>query len=551
MTAIQGQIEDIWSQQEANQFGTERYAYLFKPGSYSLNVKLSYYTTAHGLGFSPDDVTITGGVQSLGVGTDRSALNNFWRGAENLAVMPPVANNINKWAVSQATFLRRFHLKDSGQLFLFDFATGPAGTSSGGFVADSKVDQLISSGSQQQFMSRNNTMTTWNGGLWNMVFVGDEIGALTPAGSWPSKAYTVVDKTPVIREKPYLVMDSNGNYTMQVPQLKKDSQGTGWAGTTSDAATTLPINQFYIAKSTTDTAESLNTALQQGYHLILTPGVYHLDCSLNVVYADTVVLGLGMATLTPDRGTPALTIADVDGVSISGILFDAGPQQSSSLLLAGLSISNVDHSANPTVLYDLSCRVGGATASASAQNCFTINVNNLILDNVWLWRADHGKDPHGNDVGWNINPADNGLTVNGQCVTAYGLFVEHFKGFQTLWNGNDGSVYFYQSEIPYDVPSQGEWQQKNVNEKGYPSYKVSCEVTRHTAQGLGVYSNFLTKDIQLDNAIETPVTPGIQMQHMVTIWLNGAKGTSINHVINGTGDAVYDKGLNTPTEAQV
>jgi hypothetical protein len=217
MTAIQGQIEDIWSQQEANQFGTERYAYLFKPGSYSLNVKLSYYTTAHGLGFSPDDVTITGGVQSLGVGTDRSALNNFWRGAENLAVMPPVANNINKWAVSQATFLRRFHLKDSGQLFLFDFATGPAGTSSGGFVADSKVDQLISSGSQQQFMSRNNTMTTWNGGLWNMVFVGDEIGALTPAGSWPSKAYTVVDKTPVIREKPYLVMDSNGNYAVQVP----------------------------------------------------------------------------------------------------------------------------------------------------------------------------------------------------------------------------------------------------------------------------------------------------------------------------------------------
>ena len=535
MTDIQSKTDAIFHQQDANQFGPGRYAYLFKPGSFNLNVQISYYTTAHGLGHSPDDVTITGGVQSLATSTGGNALNNFWRGAENLAVKPTNAN-INAWAVSQATYLRRFHVK--GELFLFDFLTqGPNNFSSGGFVADSLIDTQVISGSQQQFLTRNTTLTKWLGGVWNMVFVGDD---QPPTGSWPGQPYTVVDKTPVMREKPYLVFDGSGKYAVQVPALKKDSRGTSWASN-PDPVSTLPINQFYIAKAATDTADSLNAALQQGYHLIVTPGVYHLASSLEVNYADTVILGLGMATLTPDNGTPALTIADVDGVSVSGILFDAGAKQSSSLLVVGPSISNVDHSANPIALYDLSSRVGGAAAGL-ALNCFTLNVNNLILDNVWLWRADHG-----NGVGWDVNAAQNGLTVNGQNVTAYGLFVEHFEGFQTLWNGNGGSVYFYQSEIPYDVPNQGAWQQNG--EKGYPSYKVSNQVTTHTAQGLGIYSNFLT-NVQLDNAIETPTGSGIQMKHLVTIWLNGTPGSSINHIINGTGDAVSDNGQHMKAESQ-
>jgi hypothetical protein len=547
MSDIQSKTHNIFLQQDgnANQFGPGRYAYLFKPGSYSLNVEVSYYTTVHGLGHLPDDVTITGGVQSLASSTQGNALNNFWRGAENLAVSPTNAN-INDWAVSQATYLRRFHVK--GELWLYDFMTpGPNNWSSGGFIADSLIDVQVRSGSQQQFLTRNTNMTKWVGGVWNMVFVGDEgayhLNDQAPAGgSWPDVPLTVVANTPLIREKPYLVIDSSGNYAVQVPTLKQASQGNSWSGT-PDTVNTLPINQFYIAKATTDTATSINAALQQGYHLILTPGTYHLNSSLEVNYPNTVILGLGMATLTPDNGTPAMTIADVDGVSVSGILFDAGPQQSPSLLVVGPSTSNVDHSSNPTALYDLSCRVGGG-AAALTQNCFTINVNNLILDNVWLWRADHGNP---GSVGWAANAAQNGLTVNGQNVTAYGLFVEHFEGFQTLWNGNGGSVYFYQSEIPYDVPNQGVWQQNN--EKGYPSYKVGSQVTTHIAQGLGIYCNFIN-DVQLDNAIETPTGPGIQMHHMVTEWLGIAAGSSINHIINGTGNAVYDNGTHMQAKSQ-
>ena len=57
----------------------------------------------------------------------------------------------------------------------------------------------------------------------------------------------------------------------------------------------------------------------------------------------------------------------------------------------------------------------------------------------------------------NQNPVLHGLVVNGDDVICYGLFVEHCQQYQTLWNGNGGRVYFYQSEMPYDVPDQAAW----------------------------------------------------------------------------------------------
>ena len=70
------------------------------------------------------------------------------------------------WAVSQGAQLRRVHVK--GNLALHDYG----GWSSGGFMADSLVDGQLISGSQQQFITRNNQQN-WTGGVWNMVFVGN------------------------------------------------------------------------------------------------------------------------------------------------------------------------------------------------------------------------------------------------------------------------------------------------------------------------------------------------------------------------------------------
>jgi len=525
---IQSKCDTIFQTQQSNQFGQERFALLFKPGSYDAKVQVGFYTTLHGLGAIPDAVTITGGVNVTATWFQGNATQNFWRGIENVTIVPTVFSNSAMWATSQGTWLRRTHWR--GFLQLFDFTASGVNWSSGGFIADSVVDDDVISGSQQQYLTRNTSFRAWYGAVWNMVFVGD---TNPPAGTWPNPPFTVVGNTPVVREKPYLVFDAATGYSMVVPGLRQDSQGPSWnaAGSTGPSST-IPLSQFYIAHADKDNAISLNKALQRKKHLFLTPGVYQLSQPLVVRNSNTVVYGLGVATLMPTQGTPAIIVADVDGVTIAGLLLDAGSTLSPNLLqLGNNNVSTTDHSANPTALFDISCRVGGAAPGAQTNCCVVINSRNIIVDNMWLWRADHGKNP----TGWTVNPSVTGLLVAADNVTCYGLFVEHFEGTQTHWFGNGGRVHFYQSEIPYDVPDQQAWMAGN--EKGFPAYKVDDAVTTHEAHGLGVYC-FFTNAVQLDNAIETPAKDGVKMAHMVTRFLGGNADSGINHIINGTGAAV-------------
>ena len=523
MTNLQGRLDAVFARQESNQFGPDRVAYLFKPGHYNLDVQVGFYMQVLGLGRSPDDVVITGAVRSKADWMrNHNATCNFWRCAENLAVIPTRDGNVDVWAVSQATALRRVHVR--GDLDLWD-----QGWSSGGFLADSKIDGQISSGSQQQWLSRNAAWGKWVGGSWNMVFVGVD---RPPAGQWPAPAYTVVAKTPLSREKPYLFIDEAGRYFVMVPALAREgTQGITWGrGPTPGEA--IPLDRFYLAHPGTDTAASLNAALGAGRNLIFTPGTYRLDASVRVTRPGTVVLGLGYATLVPDRGTPAMIVADVDGVKLGGLLFEAGPVNSETLLQVGAPHSTVSHAADPIFLYDIFARAGGANVGVA--RCFlTINSRNVVGDNFWLWRADHGAG-----AAWDANRNAHGLVVNGDGVTLYGLFVEHNQEYQTLWNGNGGRVYLYQSEIPYDPPSQAAWM--NGATRGYASYKVNDTVTTHEAWGLGVYCVFRKAPVILDNAIETPTVPGVKIHHMVTLRLNPNNGSGIAHVVNGKGDPVIE-----------
>ena len=75
---------------DANQFGPERYALLFKPGKYQLDFNVGFYTqVAPDFGLSPDDVDIDGGVNIpadwLG---NANATCNFWRSLENFSLTP-------------------------------------------------------------------------------------------------------------------------------------------------------------------------------------------------------------------------------------------------------------------------------------------------------------------------------------------------------------------------------------------------------------------------------------------------------------------------------
>lgn len=515
--AMQTRLDAVFKEQERNQFGPSRYAVLFKPGHYALDVNLGFYTQVLGLGRSPDDVVISGGVHVeanwLGHG---NATCNFWRSCENLAVIPGTPAPLH-WAVSQGTSLRRAHIH--GDLDLWD-----RGWSSGGFLADSRIDGQVSSGSQQQWFSRNADWGRWAGHNWNMTFVGV---TRPPAGDWPNPPFTVIAQTPQIREKPYLSVDAEGRYAVMVPAWQPHGTlGTSWANGPTPAGA-VGLDHFYVAHPGKDTAASLNAALDKKLHLLLTPGVYHLETSLRVTHPGTIVMGLGFATLVPDTGAPAVVVSDVEGVSLCGLMVDAGANRSPSLVQIGVPGSHRSHSHNPTCLYDLCCRVGGATVG-TASSCLSIESRDVVGDNIWLWRADHGTG-----VDWHSNRCANGLVVNGDNVTLYGLFAEHFQEYQTLWNGNNGRVFFYQSELPYDAPSQSEWQHDGVN--GYAAYKVAAGVTRHEAWGLGIYGVFIHTDAKCLNAAEAPALPGVALHDMTSVWITGHPGTEISHVINGQG----------------
>ncbi len=555
-----------------SEMGDGRYAFLFKPGNYNLDVKVGFYTHVLGLGGSPDSVSITGAVRTQdelihfpadprGWNAGPGACDNFWRACENLAVTPtlgfiayPEDNSAgmdltsvaaNTWAVSQASPLRRVHIQ--GDLRLWDH-----GWSSGGFMADSKVDAKIFSGSQQQWITRNSSYGSWQHGLWNMVFVGCSGPVPKPVWDWFPQAVTTAPTVPTaMREKPFLTWDAENGYSVLVPELRPaGSAGVSWANG-STPGIKISLNEFYIAHPDVDTAQTINDQLNAGKHLLLTPGIYTLTDTIRINNPNTIVYGLGIPTLIAPAGKPGLTIADVDGVKMAGeIILDATVGSTTLVQVGGDAPSGISHAANPTFLYDLVCRVGGARIG-NAQTAVVINSQDVVGDNFWIWRADHGAG-----VSWTQTACDTGVMVNGDNVTVYGLAVEHFSKTQTLWKGNGGKVYFYQSEIPYDAPSQAAYMDGNFN--GYASYKVVAPEGAvnftHEGHGMGVYSYFRDADnIWTDHAFEAPETRGIIFEHLVTRWLNGGANTGITHILNQSGgtatlgdrtDRVMTKGLN-------
>jgi F5/8 type C domain len=515
-STIQSQLDSVFSQQESNQFGSQRYALLFKPGSYNVNANIGFYTSIAGLGRNVDDVNINGSVTVDAGWFGGNATQNFWRSAENLSVTPSAG--YDRWAVAQAAPFRRMHIR--GDLNL---APTGYGWASGGYIADSKIDGTVSPYSQQQWLTRDSQVGAWSGAVWNMVFSG-VVGA--PAQSFPNPPYTVLSNSPVTREKPYLYVDGAGNYNVLVPSLRTNSRGTTWASG-STPGTSIPLSQFYVAHPG-DSAATINAALSSGLNLLFTPGVYHVSQTINVTRANTVVLGLGYATIVPDGGVTAMTVADVDGVKLAGLLFDAGTTNSPMLLQVGPNGSSANHSGNPTSIQDVFFRIGGAGAGM-ATNSLTVNSNNVIIDHIWAWRADHGSG-----VGWTTNTADNGLTVNGANVTAYGLFVEHYQKYNVIWNGQGGKTIFFQNELPYDPPNQAAYM--NGSTRGYAAYKVGDGVTSHEAWGLGSYCYFnVDPSIVDEHSFEVPVNSGVRFHDLLTVSLGG--NGIINHVINSTGAA--------------
>jgi hypothetical protein len=99
---------------------------------------------------------------------------------------------------------------------------------------------------------------------------------------------------------------------------------------------------------------------------------------------------------------------------------------------------------------DVFFRVGGAEAGTVA-TAFVDNGNNSIIDDSWIWRADHGAGAGG----WTGDQSATGLVVND----------------------------------PYEVPSQAVWM-SSATQDGYPACYLPSSVTSFTGYGMGSYSYF-------------------------------------------------------------
>ena len=544
--SIQSELTTLGTQQNPNQFGTQRYELLFEPGTYGtsadpLDFQVGYYEAVAGLGQNPSQTVINGTIDSYnqcpgGVQTNCNATDNFWRSITNLTInvagLTGCFAGEEVWASSQASPLRRVVI--NGNTTLMDYCDGSPDYASGGYIGDSDLNGTVTNGSQQQYFTQNTDISSWSNGVWNQVFCGDP-GA--PAQSFSSTSgdsggtapYTTLSSCPTSEQEPYLYQDSSGNYNVFVPSVQTNTSGPSWSGGNTPGTSLSVNNTFYVVNSSS-TITQINAALAGGENLLFTPGVYSYASPIDVVDANTKVIGLGFATLIPSNGNVTMNVADVPGVNISGLIFDAGPVNSPVLLQVGVAGSTANNASNPVSVDDVSFRIGGAEAG-SATTSFVDDSNNSIIDDVWAWRADHGTG-----VGWTANTATTGLIVNGNNVSAYGLAVEHYEGYEVEWNGQGGELLFFQNENPYDVPSQSAWM-SSATQDGYPAIYVPNSVTSFTAYGLGSYSYF-DQGIAIENAeaFQVPTTSGIHMNDLLTVWLNGSGG--IESVIDGTGTAV-------------
>ena len=537
---IQTVVDAVYTEQVDSEMGESRYSLLFKPGTYGtvenpLVFEVGYYTEVAGLGLSPTDVTINGhvDVHNRCITPDNCiALTNFWRSLSNLTINVAGGEgcyaSANFWAVSQASPMRRVNIT-GGTLSLMDYCTAGPQYASGGFIADSQTGPVVN-GSQQQFIVRNSSIGSWSNAVWNQVFSG-VIGA--PPQSFPDPQYTTIATTPATQERPYLYIDAAGKYRVFVPNPTVDSVGTTWAAGPT-AGTSIPLTDFFVARPG-DKVKDINKALSKGKHLLLTPGVYDVNKSIEVKRANTIVLGLGIATLTSADGAIPLVVDDQPGVDIAGIMIDAGEEGSDTLLRICKPRGSNHRSdpANPVALQDVFFRIGGPHAG-SATTSLEVYSDDVILDNIWAWRADHGQG-----VGWDVNTAPNGVVVNGDNVLATGLFVEHYQEYNLIWNGENGKTIFFQNELPYDAPNQAAWQHDGV--LGWAGYKVADDVDTHELWGGGVYVyTNVDPTLHASSGFEVPVKPGVRLHDIMTV--NLGAGT-IDHVVNDTGAPVNSEAV--------
>lgn len=523
-------------------FSVRRYAFMFMPGEYDLDFPIGYYVQVLGLGALPGDVVFTGdqgphvpcNLQKPGPGQ----LTTFWRGAERFR-----REGSMDWLVSQACVLRDVHI--TGDLVL----QKDGAYASGGYLGNSIVEGEVVGGGQQQWFSRNARIGSWSGVGWNAVFVGvtsdnsqPDLNRSTCGSMQDGGQRVVVEKAPLVAEKPFISVDPQDStkFNLNVPWHQYNRSGPDW-----QRGRVYGFESVYVTQPT-DTAAEINGKLLEGYHVVMSPGVYILDSPLRIFHDYQVLLCLGLSTLLSMEGHAAVTVdGGLQGVRIAGCILEAGQRKTDTLMQWGNGTkTNPAEFRAPSFMHDLFARVGGPGFGGNIGNTATadvmvrISADDVIGDDLWLWRADHYE--HGTTLAHTVPkigltrlgelPCDHGLVVTGNRVKMYALAVEHAQKDQVRWSGEDGETYFFQCEIPYGVNTE-------YAQKGYVAYRVLDGVQRHDAWGIGAYSYFRDFPVWMPTAFRVPdaLVRQIRQPFVIKLWAHSGINTTINGIGPGVG----------------
>ena len=522
------------------------------------SIELGFYSHIGGLGKLPTDVKLGSVFTRPHLSGGANATCTFWRSMENVAVMRDFA-----WTVSQSTSARRMQIENTSK-YISDVGSNNF-WGSGGFIADTHYTSTRPNwGGQQQWYTRNTSFPSGSGamgGSYNMVWQG------CVNAPQANDANSPISDTPIIREKPFLFIDKDGEYKVFVPAWQKDRVGVSWSSTDMGQGKIQDLlTDWYVAKEG-DTDIEINNALKAGKNIFFTPGHYALNAPIQVNRKDAILLGAGIASVTlepTEKNTwGCIYVDDRDGIIIAGLLMDSFNSTTYQIRI-GNQEATADHSGNPILLADITCRVGGVQSkNIQIHTSMQINSNNVVGDHFWLWRADHGSQSGGN-LRWGRDRCKNGLTVTGDDVTLYGLFAEHYQEYEVLWLGERGRTYFLQNEPPYDAPNQASWRSQGGRVDGYAAYKVANTVKEHHSIGMGSYAVLTGTDgkVNKSNGFEVPNSPNVKLEKMcitrfagpgqiqnVINGIGGSTATGVKRVAlynNGSGTQSYDEAFDLP-----
>ena len=528
-----------------------RYAILIGEGNYYMPgpFKLGYYTQVEGVGANKDTVVVSPGIDVLNncekVGDenckDPGGLDNFWRSLSNVKLETAGLGKPLIYAISQASPLRDLTISGSDLLMCDPGLGGDCGFTSGGFISNVNLDREIILGSQQQFYVSDSQFSALQAGAWNVVSNNNDGGDYKGEGDgnvnnqwsgFPFSHTSTPDKYDVPK------MQLEGSQWFVVADNQKES---------ADDYVVLSLGENESpATVSADVISNINAKLSTSKGLVIAPGIYHLEGTIQVPN-DRIVLGLGLPTLVCQDASGRCMETGSEGIRISGITFDAGVNGRTtdpSNVLLTIGNSGEGNNQNPVVLQDMYCRVARISktqANPQAFACLEIKADNVVGENLWLWRADH--DEQEAKIAFNSNECQHGLIVRGDNVRMHGLFVEHFNNYQTVWYGKNGQIAFYQSEMPYYLTVDE--RQITVDCRAPGSDKVDplpvCqslyvaeEATGFRGQGLGVYSffpNFLGQQtVRAKSAIKVE-NEDVSFTHVLTYFLNGDLASGIDAIL--------------------